>query len=189
MPYLYNRLKARASYMVVCMLGLLTVLTALTGCGFTLKGTSKSLPFTALGVQIAANSTMLPELSAALSAKGVLLVVVSDNSAATLPRLILSDEQRDKAVLSTSTVGRVREYQLNQRVTMQLSDNKGNVWLDPVTFTRQRDFNYSDSRVLAKELEERTLYQTMQHELVLAILARLEMANELAPTSSTSTPQ
>jgi LPS-assembly lipoprotein len=132
---------------------------------------------------------MLPELSAALSAKGVLLVVVSDNSAATLPRLILSDEQRDKAVLSTSTAGRVREYQLNQRVTMQLSDNKGNVWLEPVTFTRQRDFSYSDSRVLAKELEERTLYQTMQHELVLAILARLDMANDRTPTSLATVPQ
>jgi LPS-assembly lipoprotein len=164
-------------FMLMAVLSVVLLLL-LTGCGFALKGTSKPLPFTVLGVQAPNNSPLFTPLVSALAAKGVRVVSVTDPLAAPLPRLTLSNEVHAKTVLSTTVQGRVREYQLKKAVTLQLFDAQGRVWLPAITLSKQRYFSYNDSQVLAKELEEQALYQALQRELLSAILVRLSVANE-----------
>ncbi len=158
-----------------------SALCALSACGFALKGAAAPLPFTSVQLQAPANSLLVADVSARLVAKGLTL---NTQASAAVPRIALEGEVRDKFVSSTTTTGRVREYKLNQRVTLQLLDGAGQVWLEPVTLTQSRDFAYNDSQILAKELEEQSLYKEMQQELVLAIMRRLDAArNTPAPRS------
>jgi LPS-assembly lipoprotein len=160
-------------HLILAGLGMVAMLI-LSSCGFALKGATKPLPVTELGVQASTASTVLPELATALAARGVRLLAASEPAAAHLPRLVLSEDQRSKVVLSTSTAGRVREYQLSHQVTVQLFDDQGRPWLEAITVSKQRNFSYNDSQVLAKEIEERAVSKALQHDIVLAIMARLE---------------
>jgi LPS-assembly lipoprotein len=159
-----------------CLLNLrtalvLTALAALSACGFALKGAAAPLPFSSVQLQAPANSQLASDVIARLSAKGVAL---NTQAAAGAPRIALLDETRNKAVASTTTTGRVREFKLTQKVTVQVFGTAGQLWLEPVTLVQSRDFAYNDSQILAKEIEELALYKDMQQELVLAIMRRLE---------------
>jgi LPS-assembly lipoprotein len=156
---------------------------ALVACGFALKGASAPLPFTTVQLQAPANSLLVADVTAKLSSKGVTL---STQAAAAVPRIALLDEVRDKTVASTTTTGRVREYRLNQRVTVQVFGPAGQVWLEPVTLVQNRDFAYNDSQLLAKEIEEQALYKDMQQELVLAIMRRLDATRTIAQSPATA---
>lgn len=161
------------SMIVVCIL---LACTSLVGCGFALKHNSKPLPFTTIRLQTSLDSLLLNVIKTSLVAKGIRVVVNTDSESVSLPVLLLSDERREKVVLSTNATGRVREYQLRQSVTVRLFDTQNNIWLDTMTFNKQRDFTYNDNLMLAKELEEANVYRTIQDELNQAILMRLSAA-------------
>ncbi len=150
---------------------IIAALAALPACGFALKGASAPLPFSSVQLQAPANSLLVADVISRLSSKGVALNTTASD---TVPRIALLDEARDKSVASTTTTGRVREFKLNQRVTVQVFGGAGQTWLEPVTLVQSRDFAYNDSQILAKELEEQALYKDMQQELVLAIMRRLD---------------
>lgn len=152
------------------------VMCVLAGCGFTLKHNSKPLPFITIRLQTDASSLLLNTVKTSLIAKGIHVVLNADSEALSLPLLLLSNERREKVVLSTNAAGRVREYQLRQSVTIRLFDDQNNIWLDTITLNKQRDFTYNDNLMLAKELEEADLYRTIQDELNQAILTRLSAA-------------
>ncbi len=162
------------STLLVCIL---TMCALLVGCGFALKHTSKPLPFRTVRLQTSSNSLLLNILKASLVAKGIQVIVNTDSDTVNSPLLLLSDERRDKTVLSTNAAGRVREYQLRQSVTVRLFDTQNNVWLDVITLSKQRDFTYNDNLMLAKELEEADLYRAIQDELNQAVLTRLSAAH------------
>jgi LPS-assembly lipoprotein len=171
MSYVHHLLAA-------CFFG---VLMALSGCGFALKGASEPLPFSLVQLQAPGNSLLVTDVIARLATKNVAL---NTQPSALVPRIALLDEVREKTVASTTTTGRVREYKLVQRVTVQVLSGTGQTWLEPVTLTQSRDFAYNDSQILAKELEELALYKDMQQELVLAILRRLD-ATRTTPVPKT----
>jgi LPS-assembly lipoprotein len=166
-------------WFVLCLL-----CAALNGCGFALKGSTSPLPFKTAQFQAQANSTLATEVIARLTGKGVQMITQATSDA---PRIALLDEVRDKSVASTTTTGRVREYKLRQQVTLQVFDAAGQLWLEPVTLVQYRDFAYNDSQVLAKDIEEQALYKDMQHELVQALMRRLETLSKVPkPTAAAS---
>jgi LPS-assembly lipoprotein len=162
-------------------IGTITLCLALCSCGFALKGASAPLPFKTVQLQASANSLLASDVAARLSSKGVLL---SSQAHEMTPRIALSDEQSDKVVSSTTTTGRVREYKLRQQVTVQVFGSAGQAWLEPVTLMQSRDFSYNDSQILAKEIEEQTLYKDMQQELVLVVMRRLDTLGKVAMPAS-----
>ncbi len=176
---------ARLARYIAYALSALTVLE-LSACGFALKGSSAALPFKTVQLHAPGNSLLAADIISRLSSKGVALNRVAS---AQIPRIALSGEVRDKAVASTTTTGRVREFKLRQTVTVQVLGDVGQVWLEPVTLVQQRDFAYNDSQVLAKEIEEQVLYQDMQQELVLAVMRRLDTLVKTAmPPAPTTVP-
>ena len=87
--------------------------------------------------------------------------------------LTLSDEQRQRRVLSVGSTGKVQEFELLYQVNYMLEDSDGRVIIDAQPLSLLRDYTYSGIDVLAKDDEEAVLYQGMQQQAAEIILRRL----------------
>ncbi len=144
----------------------------LAGCGFQLRGRAQ-LPFESL--HIPGSTPLVVELRRnVLAASSTRLV---DSPAAAQAVLGLTQETRDKIILSFNSAGRVQEYQLRYRVGFRVADPKsGKVFLPTNEIQLTRDVTYNDAQVLAKETEEALLYRDMQNDMVQQILRRMVAA-------------
>ena len=144
---------------------------ALSGCGFQLRGQA-SLPFDTLYVP--GSSPLVVELKRNLVAGTHSRLTNSERDAQAI--LSFSHEVREKAVLSYTTAGLVREFQLRYRVGFRLYDQTGRNYMPPNDIQLTRDVSFNESQVLAKESEEALLYADMQSDMVQQIIRRLVAA-------------
>lgn len=142
---------------------------ALAACGFRLRGTAE-LPFKSLYVP-GANSGIGLDLKRNIEAGTGAKVV--DTAAAAEAVLVFTQEAREKEILSLTSTGRVREFQLRYRVGFRVHDGKGTDFVPPSVVQLTRDVTYNDEQILAKEQEEQLLYRDMQADMVRQILRRL----------------
>ena len=147
------------------------------GCGFQLRG-SAQVPFDLLYIPNAKTGIGL-ELKRNIEA-GTQAKVVEDPKAADAI-LELSNESRDKIILSLGGTGRVREFRLRYSITYRVHDGKGGEYLPPNTVNLTRDVTYNDAEILAKEAEELLLFRDMQSDMVQQLLRRLSSAQRPKP--------
>jgi len=153
---------------------LVFLLAMLAGCGFRLRGTA-DVPFQALYVP---NS----EAGIALDLKrnvqaGTQAKVVADAKQADAI-LVFSEEIREKNILSLTSAGRVREFQLRYRVGFRVHDGKGGDYVPQTQIALTRDITFNDTDVLAKEAEEQLLFRDMQSDMVQQIMRRLAVSQK-----------
>lgn len=153
----------------------LAISTLVAGCGFQLRGSAK-LPFES--VYIPDNHPMLVELSRNLRT-GSNVKVVNDPEAANA-RFVFLGEHRDKVILSVSTSGRIREYQLRYAIVFRLHDGKGGEYIPTNTVVLRRDITFNE-QVLAKETEEVLVFRDMQADMVQQIMRRMQAAKLRLP--------
>jgi LPS-assembly lipoprotein len=147
---------------------------ALAGCGFHLRGES-ALPFDTLTVQMAnPSSPMATELKRAIAAGSKTRIVDNANEAQAILQVV--GEQNEKVILSLSSAGRVSAYTLRYRFVFRVHDGKGHDFIPQNEIVLVREMTYSDAQVLAKEVEEKTLYRDMQHDMALQVMRRLAAA-------------
>ncbi|MEQ1741888.1 MAG: LPS assembly lipoprotein LptE [Candidatus Nitrotoga sp.] len=154
----------------------LLILTLLLGsCGFHLRGQGGfAFPFQTLFIQAPnVNAPLMLDLKRTVQLYGVKLVDTSENAQLTLH---IVSETMSKQILSLSDAGRVREYQLNYRVSLRAYDSKQQEWVPADEIVLQRYLSYDNTQVLAKEMEETVLYQDMRTDAVQQILRRLSLA-------------
>jgi LPS-assembly lipoprotein len=154
---------------------LLAVLLA--GCGFQLRGTA-DVPFQTIHVASATSGIALElkrQIQAGTSAK------VLDEPRGADAILLLTQEVREKEILSLTGTGRVREFRLNYRVGFRVHDGKGSDYLPANTIVLTRDITFNDSEVLAKEAEEALLFRDMQTDMVQQIMRRIASARKPVP--------
>ncbi len=154
----------------------LTLATLLAGCGFQLRG-STSLPFDSLYVPTA--SSVAVELKRNIAAGTQTKTV--NTPAEAQAQLVITQDRREKVILSLNTAGRVREFQLRHKVSFRVVDIKGREYLPLNEITLTRDISFNDTQLLAKEAEETLLYRDMQTDMVQQMLRRLGSAK--TPTS------
>lgn len=145
----------------------------LSACGFKMRGTllGDELPFKTLYLEIPQNSTLGVELRRNIRGSGeVQLKEIREEAEAILD---ITNETREKVILSLNSQGRVREFALYYRVTIRVRDNKNAELLAPTQISLKRDMTYNENQVLAKEAEEVMLYKDMQSDLVQQILRRV----------------
>ncbi len=142
----------------------------LAGCGFKLRG-SYQLRFDNAWVE-SPDTTLARELRQVLASHGKL--AESPETAAI--RIQLTGERRAKAILTLTNAGKVREYRLEERVTVSALDSAGKPAMKGSEVFVQRDMTYDDQQALAKEQEEATLYRAMEQEAARQILRRLDSA-------------
>lgn len=145
----------------------------LTGCGFHLRGQS-DLPFNSVYIIAEEGSPLATELKRMLRFTSGTRIQNSPKDADAV--LEITEETRDKVILSLSGGGRVREYELRYRARFRVHDNANKDLLTPGEITLRRDFTYNDAQVLAKEAEESLLFRDMERDAAQQILRRLNSA-------------
>ena len=106
---------------------------------------------------------------------------VVDDPKAAQALLQVTEEARSREILSLTSAGRVREFQLRYRVGFRVHDGKGGEFVPVSVIQLTRDMTYSDAEILAKEQEEQLLFRDMRTDMVQQILRRLATAKPPAP--------
>ena len=82
-------------------------------------------------------------------------------------------EKQSKRVLSVDANGRVREFELHYKISMELSGGDG-FFVPEQKLELTRDFLFDPEDVLGKSDEEAGLLRDMQHDMVRLIMLRLQ---------------
>jgi LPS-assembly lipoprotein len=145
----------------------------LSACGFKLRGQAE-IPYKTLYVETAGYSAFVNDLERAIKSGSQTRIVANRADADAILRIL--GESQEKLILSLSSGGKVREYDLRYRVAYRLTD-KSNVDLAPPgEIVLRRDMTYDDTEVLAKESEEALLFRDMKADAVLQMMRRLSVA-------------
>ena len=145
------------------------VLVLLAACGFHLRG-EYNVPFASVYLATTGTSQVATVLRRELTNSPTRLMPSAKDAEA---QLNISEEKRERIILSLSGAGRVREYQLKLYVRYQLVDNKGSVPIPTSEIQLQRIMTYDDSQVIAKQQEEALLYKDMEQDAASQILRRM----------------
>ena len=151
--------------------------SALAACGFQLRGTAE-LPFDTLFIPGATGGIGL-DLKRNIQS-GTRTRVVDDPKLAQAV-LQFTEDAREKNILSLSGAGKVSEFQLRYRVGFRVHDGKGSEFLPASQIILTRDFTFTDTDVLSKELEATQIYREMQLDMVQQILRRISAATPPKP--------
>ncbi|MBP8296982.1 MAG: hypothetical protein KAX84_12790 [Burkholderiales bacterium] len=146
---------------------------SLVHCGFHIRGDTV-LPFRTLAIVGAEDTALVIDLKRTL--RGNARVGIVDKPEQADAVLYILNNQNDKSILTLSGGGRVREFQLTQKIMFRVADATGNEWIPASEISVRRDFSFNDSQALAKEGEERLLVADMQADAVQQLLRRLAAA-------------
>lgn len=148
----------------------------LASCGFKLRGDA-SFPFATVYVSSPMSPPMATEMRRALSAADSTTKVVDTpaNAEVLLDLPVVID---DKDVLSLSSGGSVREYQLVKRVQYRLYDKNGGDWIPPGEIVVRRSYTFNETQVLARDLQEQRLLREMQTDAVQQLIRRMQAARK-----------
>lgn len=146
------------------------LLAILAGCGFQLRGNA-TLPFDS--VYIEGGQEIAVSLERAIRPTATKVAADAKDAQAILQ---ITDESREKRILSLDRAGRVSEFRLLYRVAFKVRDNKGRPLMSDQQVELVRDITFNDSQTLAKESEEALLYRDMQSDAVQQIVRRLSAA-------------
>jgi len=155
-------------------LAILSLCAAVAGCGFHLRGAA-ALPFQS--ILITSRSPLGLELARNIAAASNAKVVTAGDADAVFD---LIGEQRDKVIVSLDTTGQPREYQLRYRVSYDVRNPKGGLYIAPNTLTLRREITFNN-QVLAAEYQDQLLYQDMQTDAVQQILRRMQASKLHTP--------
>ncbi|GHU12894.1 LPS-assembly lipoprotein LptE [Betaproteobacteria bacterium] len=147
----------------------LTVLT-LTSCGFHLRG-PQPLAFATLYV----SANQYSDLGAALRRQVTLSgsTKVEENEAMADARLQILTNERSREILSLNASGKVREYELGQRIRFRVLSKTNEELIPPTNLTARREYTFNDEQILGKEQEEALLYRDMETDLIQQLMRRL----------------
>ena len=149
----------------------------LAGCGFHLRGAA-TFAFDSLYLNSSGSPQFNNEMRRALVGAGS--ATLSESAAAAQVVLDIPVVQDDKEVLSLSSAGAVREFQLIKRVSFRLHDKEGAEWMPPGEIVIRRAYTFNETQALARDLEEQRLQRDMQSDAIAQILRRLQAAKKPA---------
>jgi len=140
----------------------------LTGCGFKLR---QAPDFSFKRITLAMpNTALATELRRQLEGSGRVDIVDAAHAEVVLES---TGETRERIVVSLTSTGEVREFQLRLRFKFRLRAADGRELLASSEILRQIDQSYSESAALSKETEALMLYQNMQSDIVQQVIRRL----------------
>jgi LPS-assembly lipoprotein len=151
---------------------MLVIAMTLSGCGFKLRGQA-ALPFESIYIETGGFSLLGAELRRVIRTGSKTRIAERADDAEVILRIVA--ERQEKHVLSLSTAGKVREFELRYRLAYRLLDRAANDIVPPGEIELRRDLTYDDTQVLAKESEEALLYEDMKSDAVQQMLRRLSV--------------
>ena len=158
-------------------------------CGFHPRG-AQPLPFKSIYLGVSAYSESGAQLRRQIAANGDTRVVDKPEEADV--KLLIVSDVKEKIILSLDTQGRVREYELRQRMVYKVVDRTGREVIPATDLNAKREMTFNDAQILAKEQEEAQIYREMENDLVQRVLRRMSVAQwplpELPATQSAPAP-
>lgn len=152
---------------------ILAASSALSGCGFALKG-SEQLPFTSLFLEQSASGPTASALRRQLQGvPGLALLELPEQRAEAQVVLQIDRDSQDKRSIGANAYGLTRELQLSSHFDYRLLAADGRELGLPVQLEQRRDINYNEAIVLSKEGEEDMLYRDMAEDLAAQVMRRL----------------
>ena len=145
----------------------------LAACGFQLRGArpDAKLDFSSVHLEAVSGSPLERDLRAAILAQGSTALATDRKSADVTLRVL--QENQEKKVLTINAQGQVREYSLLYRLRFDVLGKDNGVLLEPTELALQTFMSYSESQALAKETEERLIYNDLRADAVSQIMRRL----------------
>ena len=159
----------RSLRLLVWSLVLLFAVSALSGCGWRLRGSSTldvSLPPLQLQFQ-QGSAELRRELGQALESSGVSVTETADLV------LVIHSESQGRRVLSVNSSGKVNEYELQYELLFSVRDGE-EVRISNQRIRQQRDYQFDEAAVLAKSEEERRLFEFMRRMSIQSLMRRLQ---------------
>ena len=157
----------------------LCALIVLTGmlatCGFHLRGQA-TYAFSSIFVNVAGAPVFESELKRSLEGAGS--AKLAPTAAAADVILNVPPIVDEKDVLSLSSGGSVLEYALQMRVGFRLHDKDGLDWLPPGEIMIRRSYTFTQTEVLARDIEEQRLLREMQSDAIAQLIRRLQAAKK-----------
>ena len=149
------------------------LLMGLSACGFQLRQ-APNYPFRTLFSGLPESSAFGQELKRNIAASGK-VEVISDPKQVERADVIfdLLSELPEKIILSRTSAGAVREFQLRFRIRFKLRTRDGIELIPDTELTQERDISFSETAALSKETEEELLNRDMRSDLVQQVLRRL----------------
>ena len=80
-----------------------------------------------------------------------------------------------KKILSLSSSGKVKEYQIIYKVSFR-TKQKNTAWSSPITIETMRDYTYDDRNINAKTKEEARLIIGMQEQLIRRMVTQISVS-------------
>ena len=149
---------------------------ALAGCGFKLR---EAPIFAFKTIAVPGRSAYVSQLRRALTVTGTVTVLPDAELEHAEVVFDMLGERRDRVVLSTNAAGQVREMQLLLNIRFRLRTPAGKEVLGPSEISQSRDITYNETNALAKEGEEKLLYNDMTTDIVQQTLRRLGAVKSL----------
>jgi len=162
-------LNPHSSILVTAML---VIVMSLSACGFQLRGQA-AIPFQTVRVEAPGFSAFANDLERAIRSGTKARIVESRDQAEAVVQIV--GESQEKHILSLSSGGKVREFELLYRVAYRVTDRAGVDLALPGEIVLRRDMTYDDTLVLAKESEELLLFRDMKTDAVQQLLRRLSV--------------
>tara|TARA_B100000767_G_scaffold262000_1_gene274225 strand:- start:1343 stop:1837 length:495 start_codon:yes stop_codon:yes gene_type:complete len=148
------------------------LLMLLIGCGFHLRGDidySDSLQIIHIeGMSLQRGIGL--HLKRGLMSNGIEVVDTYEQGSAVLKVI---ETKHDRRVLSVGSNAKVSEYELYASISFSLTGPQGKILAGTQQVQAQRDFQFNENQVLARESEEASLRQHLNKELVQGVLRRL----------------
>ncbi len=143
---------------------------SLVGCGFKLR---EAPVFAFKSVAVPGNTRFVNQVRRNLSTAGTVHLVPAAQAETAEAILDVLAEARERAVVSTTAAGAVRELALRLRVRFRLRTPEGKELMGPSEIVQSRDISYNETAALAKEGEEALLYRDMENDIAQQLLRRL----------------
>ena len=151
----------------------------LSACGFELRK-APNYPFKTLFISVAEASLLGQELKRSIAASGQVEIITD---AREIERAdVIFDfllEAPAKVILSRTSTGAVREFQLTYRFRFRLRTRDGYELIPDTELVQERIISFNESAALSKETEEQLLYRDMRSDLVQQVLRRLGTVRQL----------
>jgi len=143
----------------------------LSGCGFELKRPPDLRFKTVQLIGFPVRSPLADELRTNIDASATTKVVDTVAQAQVLLEALA--EAREKSVVAATAAGQVTEFTLRLRFRFRLRTPGGRELIAPTEIVQSRDMSYTETAALAKEIEEASLYRSMQSDIVSQVMRRL----------------
>ena len=147
---------------------LLLLVATITSCSFQLRGVQE-INFKSISID-GGSTSFANALKRKFRQSGV---KINTNDAERSLEIV--NDSFKKEILSLSSKGRVKEYEITYKVSYRIKFQDGE-WGSPINIETNRDYTFDDTNIIAKTEEESRLLKGMREQLIRTIVTQISVS-------------